>query len=203
MKFRLFVLIFANIVGLVVIAYFLEIFGISNVYSKIKNSSGLGGTQASYAENNSDVRSGDLEILEEAEKNKLIESFRIKEIELSRKETSLSNLAVELEKKQGNLEIEKNNIEKQKKRIEKERLEKITYQKKVENLAKIYYNMPTKNAMERILELKDDLLILDVLKEMDAYAIKKEQQSVVPFIYSLMPKEDASRLLKKSTVSVN
>ena len=201
MKFKIAFLLLGNILGIIIIFYFLDLLGISNIYSSFKKKSKLENKATLTLGNYS--RPGDVDFLEKSERKKMLESFKIREIELEKKESQLNNLQADLKKEIERVSIEKNNLTKQKAKIKKETDEGTSYQKKVEKLATIYYQMPPQNAVERILELNDDLLILDILKEMDNYASLNNLQSTVPFLYSLMPKEEAARLLKKSTVSVN
>lgn len=202
MNLRTAVLVLANFLGVIVILYFLDFFGVTNLYNTIKTRSFLK-TQEEVIAQDGFTRSIDKDYIEEAERNKMLESFRIREIEIAKKEMSLSNLQRDLQREKEEMETEKENFQKQREKIKRELENKESYEKKIENLSLVYYNMPPENAVERILELKDDLLIIDVLKEMDRYASTQNKQSIVPFLYSLMPKEDASRLLKKSTVSLN
>ena len=49
--------------------------------------------------------------------------------------------------------------------------------------------------------LKDDILILKVLVAMDAYADSVGKGRMVSYLYSLIPKDDAARLMRKSTIT--
>ena len=195
MKLRAFFLLSAIFFALFIIFYLFDLLEITDTYSRFKKT---WIEQDITAEGR--VSGEDLTLLEREEQAKLTESFNIREAELKKKELEFAQEKMELAGRlQQVLEAEKA-LEKQKKRLEKQEEEIKNRQAMVKDLAEKFANMPPERAVERILEIKDDLLILDTLKEIDAYFALNGQVSSVPYLYALMPKEDAARLLRKSTV---
>ncbi|MBN8218663.1 MAG: hypothetical protein J0L75_18630 [Spirochaetes bacterium] len=195
MRGRIFLLILANLLAVFIVLFFLDWFDIWNGYTRLLASVGKVAFRSSI------VRSEDVSLLEREEQAKLMESFNIREADLKKYESSLKSREDDLTKKSAALVGERESLEAQKKKIAGDKATTVAYDKKVAELSDRLYNMPPDKAVERLLELKDDLLILDVLKGIDAVAASKSQASVVPYLYSLMPKEDAARLLRLSTIN--
>ncbi len=179
-----------------IVLFFLDLFGVYHGYGKMNafvgkylgKSKGIG-------------RSEDITLIEREEQSKLIESFSIREADLKKTESDLKAREDNLLKDAAALKQERENLEKQKKKIKADQSEKVAYEKKVQELSERFFNMPPEKSVERILALGDDLLVLDTLKAMDGIAAARNQTSVVPYLYSLMPPADAARLLRLSTVS--
>ncbi len=187
-------LVVANLCAALIVLYFMDFFGIYNGYSKIGNLA-----QKYLPKSHASAREADLSLIEREEQNKLIESFSLRETDLKAYEEKLKNREDNLVKDESKIKQERQNLEAQKKKIAATQADKNTYDKKVQDLADRFYNMPPDKAVERVLVLGDDLLILDTLKAIDALSAKKGSPSVVPYLYSLMPPADASRLLRLST----
>lgn len=195
MKGRVFLLVVANLVAIFIVVFFLDYFDIWNGYTRMMKGMGR------YALRTELSRVEDLSLLEREEQAKLMESFNLREADIKKAESGVKNREDDLTRREASLAQERENLENLRKKMSGDKAEKATYEKKVADLADRLYNMPPEKAVERLLELKDDLLILDVLKAIDAVATSKSQASVVPYLYSLMPKEDAARLLRLSTIN--
>ena len=195
MKFRIFLLTLANIIAILILLYILEFAGVINYYSRIKK------TVNSVVLGKKIMRSEDMNLVEKMEINKAVESLYMKQSDLSKKEKDLDEREKKIVTGEEEVNNEKKMIEKKKQKMKEDEQLKTEYKVKVQDLANKYYNMPPDKSVERIVELKDDILILDIFKEMDAIAAGKGQNSIVPYLYSLMDKETAARLLRKSTVS--
>lgn len=195
MRIRILLYTLANILAIVLALYILDVI---NVYKGFSQALGV---FRSEPEIERPLEQNDINLLRQAETAKVLESFDIREADLEKKEIEITEKAEAVEKDLQVLSEEQKRLQAQKEQEEREKAAAEAYALKVRNLADRFYNMPPDKSSERLLELKDDLLILDTLEEMDAIAAERGQASIVPYIYSIMPAEDASRLLKKSTVS--
>ncbi len=196
MKAKIFLLTTANILAVIIILFFLDYFGVSDLYSTISNS--ISGLFTAAKTERSDES---IKLLERDELEKVYESFRMREADLQEKATNLNTLAEKLAKEKTMLEQEKKSLENTRESFEQSKKDHRSREQMVLNLANKFANMPPEKAVERILELDNDVLILDVMDGIDEVMAEKGQNSIVPYLYSLMPKEDASRLMKKSTVT--
>jgi hypothetical protein len=187
-------LVVANLCAAIILMFFLDFFGVYSGYSKISNF-----LSKSLPKGHGASRDADLSLIEREEQNKLIESFSMREADLKGYEDKLKSREDNLIKDESKIKQERQNLEAQKKKLAANASDKNAYSKKVQDLADRFYNMPPEKAVERILVLGDDLLILDTLKAIDAISVTKGTASVVPYLYSLMPAADASRLLRLST----
>jgi len=196
LKAKIFLLTTANILAVIIILFFLDYFGVSDLYSTISNS--ISGLFTAAKTERSDES---IKLLERDELEKVYESFRMREADLQEKATNLNTLAEKLAKEKTMLEQEKKSLENTRESFEQSKKDHRSREQMVLNLANKFANMPPEKAVERILELDNDVLILDVMDGIDEVMAEKGQNSIVPYLYSLMPKEDASRLMKKSTVT--
>ena len=141
-------------------------------------------------------------LLKEKENQKIIEAINIQKNEIEKKtqeladrELGLEKLALELEEKQKNIDLQQN-------AIAKEQEDKNNYQVKVSEIADQFLNMPPERAVERLVALKDDILISDILNRIDEKAKENNAISIVPYFYSLMPQEDAARIIRKNSIDL-
>ena len=192
MKEKILFFLLANILAFTVILYIIDYFGVSDLYSRLKER--LPWVQT---ENVLDVNVQTLNLIEAEEEKKLLESFSIRETELGDWEANLKEKEENLKAKELKLKQEKQNFKLQKEKLEEDKEKEEAYNLKINNLAQKFFNMPPEKSVERILALKNDLLILDVLKAMDKYTANTDRPSIVPYLFSLMPPEDSARLDKK------
>ncbi len=143
----------------------------------------------------------DLFLIKEQENQKLAESINIqrdeldlKEQELRVREDSVNQQLLEISEERKNLELEKQSLE-------KEKQEQESYENKVASIAEQFINMPPERAVERIVALNDDVLIIDILNKIDEDARDEGVISIVPFFYSLMPEDVAARIIRKSSIT--
>ena len=93
---------------------------------------------------------------------------------------------------------EASRLEEEKKVLSDERREYDNYKENIRTQAGYLTNMPPAAAVERIAKL-DDLLAIDILREIDATAEEEGRISVVPFFLSLMDPDKAATLQRKMT----
>lgn len=143
----------------------------------------------------------ELELIKEIENEKILEAIKEQQKLLEEKEKILAERENSIQALTTALEEEKNNFLRVQELAQQSEKEKANYQQKVNELAGTFIAMPPEKAVERILALEDDLLIIDIMKSIDSKAIEEGQISIAPYYYSLMKEKDASRILKKSTVT--
>ena len=95
-----------------------------------------------------------------------------------------------------NIEKDKENVQNMIDNFEKAKAEKEAYDKRVDEVAAQIENMPPKSAV-LILEKEDDMMIIDIMKRMEARAADASRQSSVPYLLSLMDPEQAARIHRK------
>lgn len=196
-----FLLILGNILAILVILFFLDYFGFLKVYSNIESQI-FSTEESELSKATKEETFLNLRLIEQEEQKKMQLALGEKEALLKQKELELQQQKDRIEEEKKVLANERERFLKKKEALAFEDEKKNSYKAKVKSLAQRFYNMPPQSAYQRILALKDDVLIIDVLKGMDEIARSKNQQSVVPFLISLMPAEQAARILKKSTISL-
>ncbi|MBN1899275.1 MAG: hypothetical protein JW827_10890 [Spirochaetes bacterium] len=115
----------------------------------------------------------------------LEEKLKEKESQLLEKEQSL----VELEKSLKNRETE----------LDKKYKDKENYKDKISLQAKYITSMVPKEAVKR-LEQMDDRLVIDIFRQIESDAQAEGKQSLVPYLLSLMDAEKAAVIQRKMTV---
>jgi predicted RNase H-like nuclease (RuvC/YqgF family) len=109
---------------------------------------------------------------------------------LSEKEEELTRRSQELERDLAAFE------QREKTLIEKRKAAE-SYDRKVRDLAEKVVAMRPEDAVERLNGLGDDLLIIEILRRVDRNAETEGKMSVVPYYFSLMDRDTASRLMRK------
>lgn len=139
----------------------------------------------------------DPNLLEKAEMRKQWKLLALKEMELKKligssvkKEQKLKDLRDRL------LAIQKN-LKQREKRIKQDSLDKTKRSERIRKIAIQYMNMPPDKAVARIQAMTDDLLIIEILRAMDAESARRNQQSMVPYYLSLMDKKRAAVIQRK------
>jgi flagellar protein FlbB len=108
-----------------------------------------------------------------------------------------------LEEMERNIALEKENVQKEKENnqnmiatFEKMKAEKESYDNRIDTVASQIENMPPKSAVA-ILGKQDDMMIIDILKKIDARANNNGRQSTSPYLLSLMDPEQSARIQRK------
>lgn len=123
-----------------------------------------------------------------------IEWQKIKEYE-----KELKDKETKLKAREKSLEEYEKRIRAKEAEIDRKYQEKETYQEKIGLQAKYFVSMRPDEAVKR-LEKLDDLLVIDILKEIERKAIEEGKQSIVPYYLSLMDPAKASIIQRKMTV---
>lgn len=197
MKIRIFLLILANLTAALILFYFLDQYNISSIYSDVKNQL----FEKTVSPENARFQDEDPYLLEKMEQKKLMESFDRREADLKKLSEALKEKEKEILKEKIKISEAQKELRDQKELLKKQQEQKEAYSKKVKKLAEQYSGMPPEKSVAIITQLGDDLLILDVLEQMDKLAEEQGGASIVPYLYTLMPPDTASRLQRKSTIS--
>lgn len=121
---------------------------------------------------------------------------RAKEIELEKQ--SLEQRSLDLQETEAKLTEEANRLEEEKKVLSEKLREYDNYKENIKKQAEYLTNMPPPAAVERISRL-EDLLAIDILRQIDKEAEVEGRVSVVPYFLSLMDPDRAATLQRKMT----
>ena len=122
---------------------------------------------------------------------------QIRDLELMREDLEQKeNLLNEREAK---LNEEAKRLEEQEKVLSEEKRQYDNYRDNIVKQAEYFVGMPPRKAVER-LQAMEDLLVIDILREIDRRAEETGTQSIVPYFLSLMePPEKAAAIQRKMT----
>ncbi len=121
---------------------------------------------------------------------------RTKELELEKQ--VFEQRSLELQEIEAKLAEEANRLEEEKKVLSEKLREYDNYKENIKRQAGYLTNMPPPAAVERISKL-DDLLAIDILRQIDKEAEEEGKVSVVPYFLSLMDPDKAATLQRKMT----
>jgi flagellar protein FlbB len=104
-----------------------------------------------------------------------------------------------LNEREAKLNEEAKRLEEQEKVLSEEKRQYDNYRDNIATQAEYFVGMPPRKAVERLQEM-DDLLVIDILREIDHRAEETGSQSIVPYFLSLMePPEKAAAIQRKMT----
>jgi flagellar protein FlbB len=132
---------------------------------------------------------------EEIEKQFLAIILRENDLEQSM-ETFRSNLQF-LQDKGDQLDSQERLLRERERRTVDDMAARISRSENIRTVAIQYMNMPPQQAVERLQAQTDDLLIIDILRAMDADAEEGGRRSIVPYYLSLMEPERAAAVQRK------
>ncbi len=148
--------------------------------------------------------------LRESPSAKIEDPYLLEKVELDKKWQTLDerirNFEEEkkkLEEESRKIEIDKENVAKDKENVknmidnfQKDKNEKDSYDKRVDQVSIQLENMPPEDAV-KILGKQDDMMIMDILKRMDARAQEAGRSSPVSHLLSLMDPDQSARIQRK------
>ncbi len=137
-------------------------------------------------------------LLEEEFLNKREEMLLAKNRELELEKQEIEKKKLELQEIEAKLTEETSRLEEEKKVLSEKLREYDNYNENIKRQAGYFTNMPPAAAVERIAKL-EDLLAIDILRQIDAAAEEEGRISMVPFFLSLMDPERAATLQRKMT----
>lgn len=121
---------------------------------------------------------------------------RERELDLARSDLETRDLALkELEAKLGE---EAKRLEEEKKVLSEKIGAYDNYKDNVRKQAQYFTSMPPKAAVDRLAKL-DELLAIDILRQIDRTAEEQGKASIVPYFLSLMDPEKAASIQRKMT----
>lgn len=119
-----------------------------------------------------------------------------KELELAR--ADLDRRSLEIKEQEAKLGEEAKRLEEEKKVLSEKMGAYDNYKDNIRKQAQYFTNMPPKEAVERLSKL-DDLLAIDILRQIDRNAEEQGRVSIVPFFLSRMDPDKAAALQRKMT----
>jgi flagellar protein FlbB len=121
---------------------------------------------------------------------------RQKELDLAR--ADLERRSLELKEQEAKLGEEAKRLDEEKKVLSEKMGAYDNYRDNIRKQAQYFTNMPPKEAVERLSKL-DDLLAIDILRQIDRNAEEQGRVSIVPFFLSRMDPDKAAALQRKMT----
>ncbi len=118
--------------------------------------------------------------------------------EIDQKKDELEKRELELKESEAKLTEEAKRLEEEKKVLIEKQREYDNYKDNIKKQAEYFTSMPPEAAVERLSKL-DDLLIIDILRQIDQSAAETGSFSVVPYYLSLMDPEKAATVQRKMT----
>ena len=140
----------------------------------------------------------DPQLLEKEILNKRFEALSQKEKELELKEKQISEKEQQIKQIEDKLKEESQGLEKEKKLLSEKLHEYDNYKENIKKQAEYFTDMPPKAAVERLSKM-DDLLVIDILRQIDKNAEEQGKVSIVPYLLSLMDPEKAATIQRKMT----
>lgn len=110
----------------------------------------------------------------------------------------LEALELTLEEREAKLEEEAKRLEEEKNLLSEKQREYDNYKDGIRKQAEYFTGMPPEAAVERLAQM-DDLLVIDILRQIDRNAEESGTLSIVPYFLSLMNPEKAVAIQRKMT----
>jgi len=120
------------------------------------------------------------------------------ERELAQRTQDLQAWELSLKENEAKLREEAASLEEEKKVLSEKLREYDNYRENIRRQAQYFTSMPPQAAVERLSKL-DDLLAIDILRQIDTSAAEAGRVSIVPYFLSLMEPEKAAALQRKMT----
>jgi len=118
------------------------------------------------------------------------------EIELLRKELEEKELS--LKEYEARLQEEARRLDEEKKLLSEKLSQYDNYRENIREQARYFTSMPPEAAVERLAQM-DDLLVIDILRQIDQEAEETGTLSLVPYYLSLMDPKKAASIQRKMT----
>jgi len=140
----------------------------------------------------------DLDLLEKEFLGKREEILTAKTRELESKMQDLEERDLALKETEAKLREEAKRLDEEKKVLSEKEREYDNYRDNIKKQAGYFTSMPPEAAVERLSKL-DDLLVIDILRQIDRKAEETGGFSLVPYFLSLMDPEKAATVQRKMT----
>lgn len=189
MRLRVLLLLVINIVAIAALFYMLDMFGIVNYYSMVKD--------RFYQPKG---RVDDLYALEKEELNKMRLSFDEMQTDLDKKRKELEAMEQELNTKEEKLQEENSKLDLKWESLSNEMVNIKDRKETVNDIANSLMNMPPQNSvaiLKQHAKNGNDRLIIDVLLAIDKLSAERGQASIKPYLLSLLPPDVSARISEK------
>jgi flagellar protein FlbB len=137
-------------------------------------------------------------LLERELLNKQEEVLTARYDELETRTSELEQKELELKEIESKLTEESKRLDEEKKVLSEKQSEYDNYRENIAKQAEYFTSMPPGAAVERLAQL-DDLLVIDILRQIDRTAEEEGRLSVVPYFLSLMDPKKAAEIQRKMT----
>ena len=144
-------------------------------------------------------RTEDPYLLAREEEKKLEYIKQIEWEKLREKEEQLNEMKMKLEEKEKELAEQQDRIKEKEKKIDDKYKVNESYKEKVMQQATYLIGMKPEDAVQRIANL-EDLLVIDIFRAIEKKAQTEGSQSIVPYFLSLMDPKRSSVIQRKMTV---
>ncbi|MFW6138149.1 MAG: periplasmic-type flagellar collar protein FlbB [Spirochaetota bacterium] len=118
--------------------------------------------------------------------------------DLEELQKKLEKKELELNEMETRLKEEKRALEESKKVLSEKMREYDNYKENISKQARYFISMPPEDAVERLARM-DDLLVIDIFRQMDKIAEEEGRVSMAPYYLSLMDPEKAAVIQRKMT----
>ncbi len=145
-----------------------------------------------------EVSAEDPKLLETEFLRKREEVLNARASEMEQQKDALQQKELQLKESEAKLAEEAKSLEEEKKVLIEKQREYDNYRDNIKRQAEYFTSMPPEAAVERLSKL-DDLLIIDILRQIDRNAEETGSLSVVPYYLSLMAPEKAATVQRKMT----
>ena len=187
-------LLILNIFAISVLFYLLDLFSIFNLYSAYRRY--IQKEQGSQVA----ISIKELDLLEQEKHKKLIESFQKREEKIVEAQADLQKQQKKLEQRYLDLELERKKLQNEVSQFQKKKLEENQYQKKIDDIAKMFSSMEPEKVVARVEKISDNRMVIDIFSAMNRIAEFNGKKSIVPFLYSIMKEEKSAILLELSAL---
>jgi flagellar protein FlbB len=137
-------------------------------------------------------------LLERELLNKQEEVLTARYDELETRTSELEQKELELKEIESKLTEESKRLDEEKKVLSEKQSEYDNYRENIAKQAEYFTSMPPDAAVERLAQL-NDLLVIDILRQIDSTAEEEGRLSVVPYFLSLMDPKKAAEIQRKMT----
>ncbi len=121
-----------------------------------------------------------------------------KTMELEDRKQEIEERELTLSETEARLREETKRLEEEKKVLSEKLREYDNYRENIRKQAEYFTSMPPESAVERLTQL-DDLLVIDILRQIDKDAEEEGRLSIVPYFLSLMDPSKAAVIQRKMT----
>ncbi|MDR2734543.1 MAG: hypothetical protein LBC99_07870 [Spirochaetota bacterium] len=143
------------------------------------------------------IKIEDRYLLEREEMQKQWLSLQLKEDEYAQNIESLMSNDQRLQDKEDQLIAFEKQLQEREKKTGEDELAKVRRSERVAEVANQLMNMPPQQAVERIEQQTDDLLVIDILNAINTLSAAQGRRTVVPYYISLMNRERAAVIQAK------